>query len=679
MYSASKTIIPFIFIAISITFLLLFFSVLSFNNGALVPNVASAVVHQLIGSAVASSFETVFNTLFALIVWIPVFISALFVMMTGKLFDFLIDQTIVNFSYYFQEYFDASITIAWEVFRDIGNIVMIAIFIFIAFAVILNSETYGLKKFGVRILIIAVLINFSLFFTKVVIDISNIIASQFRQEISRTVNLPANESISGVFLQKAGLSNSITGALTNSASNTLGAAFSENGGLWSYTILSILFLTISGSVLLFGSILLFTRFITFLLLMVVSPLAFVAYMTPSLDSYWTKWWNLLLKNALFAPLFLLLLWTSIIIIGGLDGKTDIYLLATNKDGSFFNIEAYFNVGVVIGLLYASTKIASSLSIAGANFAKTIGLKGFSGALRASGLGVAAGVAGRVGRSTIGRGATNLSESKFLRQNADSRNPLKSITSRLALNASKKAADTSFDIRDSKSLAKSLKSAGVNLGTGVGNYDKMIDTEARYQNYAKEADKQPPKETPPQTRGSDQATIQPPQQENSTSGEAKGDPPVSNIQSTPSNDSVVTSDNTPHKAADTADSRGKQNEIEGAGDAIGRTAQKINEEQRRKNSLENISIHNVGNVSPDQTTVNQPRIPSLAREDDAKPVEEKKKSLLRRLGRSQRTQERIDKRAKKLAGKTNEEMMLEKILKKTETTEESVSRLKDNKT
>ncbi|QSH39190.1 hypothetical protein JXR01_02690 [Candidatus Kaiserbacteria bacterium] len=620
------------------------------------------------------------------------YILAVFITLTGGLlamvgtgFDLVLFYTIVDFSETFK-IFEPGVNAAWAGFRDVANIIMIAMFVFVAFAVILDIPAYGLKKFGVRILVVAVLINFSLFFTKAIIDVSNITAIQFRKAISVSDTDGNTAGITTIFMQKTGVVDWTYGSAREALNQVQAGEESGVGNAILYTVITMIFFLALTIVMLYGLILMVTRIVMFLVLMLTSSAAFAAYMIPGGNKWWDKWWSHLIQNALFAPVFMIMLWGTVQIIGGINsgssGNNFSGLVGENSNSWIY----IFNMMVVIGLLYASTQVANNLSIGGAKFAGNMSKGGFRKLLSGSlalplGLaGGAFGLAGRAGRGTVGRAGTALSENEFLRRNAGSRNPLRNIPSRLALNASKKAADTSFDIRDSKSLANSLKSAGVNLGTGVGNYDKMIDAEAKYQNDAKKAGKttveDTSKQTPPQTQGPDQTTVQPPQSTNDNAEEAKGTAPVSNIQSTPSNDNTVTNDNSPSKATDTADSRGKQNEIEGAGQDIGKTAQRINEEQARRNPLNNISVNNVGNTSPDQTTVNQPRIPSLASEDGTKPAEEKKKGLLKRM--REKTQERIDARANKLAGKTDEEKMLEKILKKTESTEDSISGLKDNK-
>src|SRR3989344_4382648 len=69
----------------------------------------------------------------------------------------------------------------WVVFRDVANMLFIFILLYIAIATILNvADT---KKMLTTVIVTALLVNFSLFLTKVVVDASNIVALAFYNKI----------------------------------------------------------------------------------------------------------------------------------------------------------------------------------------------------------------------------------------------------------------------------------------------------------------------------------------------------------------------------------------------------------------------------------------------------------------------------------------------------------------
>ena len=78
---------------------------------------------------------------------------------------------------------------AWTVVRDISNIFFLLILLYVGVQTILGLG-HGTKKIIAQVVIMALLINFSMFFTKIVIDASNILALVFynKIDVSTSVN-----------------------------------------------------------------------------------------------------------------------------------------------------------------------------------------------------------------------------------------------------------------------------------------------------------------------------------------------------------------------------------------------------------------------------------------------------------------------------------------------------------
>jgi hypothetical protein len=75
------------------------------------------------------------------------------------------------------------ITIGWEITRDIANIFFIFILLIIAIATILRLESYGAKQLLAKLIIVALLVNFSLVIAFAVVDAANILALTFIKRI----------------------------------------------------------------------------------------------------------------------------------------------------------------------------------------------------------------------------------------------------------------------------------------------------------------------------------------------------------------------------------------------------------------------------------------------------------------------------------------------------------------
>ena len=114
----------------------------------------------------------------AAIALVFVSLSSLILSIAALLFNWLVDHTIIQFGTTYTDAVKKAVETAWTAFRDIANILIIGIFTFIAISIILGLKEYGQKKMIAHVLIIAVLINFSLLFTKMIIDGSNYTATQ---------------------------------------------------------------------------------------------------------------------------------------------------------------------------------------------------------------------------------------------------------------------------------------------------------------------------------------------------------------------------------------------------------------------------------------------------------------------------------------------------------------------
>jgi hypothetical protein len=74
----------------------------------------------------------------------------------------------------------------WVSVRDIANMGFIFILIYIAVTIMLKAETGDTMKMLAKVIVVALLINFSFFFVRVVIDVGNIVAVNFYNAIAST-------------------------------------------------------------------------------------------------------------------------------------------------------------------------------------------------------------------------------------------------------------------------------------------------------------------------------------------------------------------------------------------------------------------------------------------------------------------------------------------------------------
>lgn len=316
---------------------------------------------------------------------------------------------------------NAMLAVGWKTTRDFANMFFIFIILYIAITTILQLSSYGSKSLLIKVIIVALLINFSLMITRVVIDASHVLAWEFYNKIGDTeesqfvvdepaieINLngldkiaPQKRNLSAVFMsgfdpQKMTLGGKGYGEMLQMASE--GGFFSV---VWQiiviYVLASVLNL-VAAFILFAGAVLFIIRIVVLWFVMILAPLAFVGMILPGKMAGFAKtWWDKLFSQAFFAPAFLFLF----------------YLVATLIRSDFVQnvIKAADNSPVtkVVGIDFGSTIIIifhfiiiGGLTIGCLIIAQTMGAHG-AGMVIGWGKklqGAAQGYAGRIGMAPL---------------------------------------------------------------------------------------------------------------------------------------------------------------------------------------------------------------------------------------------------------------------------------------
>jgi hypothetical protein len=424
-----------------------------------------------------------------------IYISTWVLTISGILFNTLVDHTIVDFSkFLYSDPVRIAVETAWTAFRDISNIVIIGMFVFVAISIILGSDTFGQRKLVAKIIVIAVLINFSLLFTKIIIDFSNFAALQFHNAAqfqagtqsatsggSAATSQFAQKGIAGAFINYMG----VTGfSNSKEAIKRVAEANDSSAIALLHGIVSSIFLLAAAVVLFYGSFLLASRGILLIFLLLTSSIAFATYLIPisvvNSKFGWSAWWSALLKSAVFAPLLMIFLWISLAVGQALKAQTGTLgdLMSNPTKGA--NMEALFSYIIVLGLLFISFKIASSFStgIAGFNYAAM---------LPAGIAGAGAQLLGGAARHTVGRLGYMAGEAL----QAQAKDPGRSLRSRelfdFAAKPFKAVAKQDFNalrntvgsaIADTAKMKRDTLTGGSKpIGGFVGERDKMLQKDA----------------------------------------------------------------------------------------------------------------------------------------------------------------------------------------------------------
>lgn len=388
------------------------------------------------------------------IMYLPLSLSyVLYILTAGvlTLSGYLFDATLtlsIDKSFILKPFVDTT----WVVIRDFSNMAFIFVLLFAGIQTILGIG--GWQKTIRNVIIIALLINFSLFFTKVVIDAGNVLAVGVYNSIgvvktdkahtASVTNGVKERDISSVLVTAFGPQTFLSApAKTKSAS--LGVAIFVIGAVVNILV----------AFAFFRVALLFTgRIIGFWFLMIISPFAFISMTFPK-GNVFDEWLKNLLGLSFVAPVFLFFLYLIMKVLA--EGRLFETLVSPASGGGAFSFDVFFVPVVMVIFIYIALEKAVSFSKSMAGGFGDIGSK-----ITSTALGLAAGGAGFAAQKTIGRAAMYaVGTDKFKTLAA------KSPLGRVAYSLTDKTAGATFDVRNAP--------MGDKLGLGKGGSGSFVKT------------------------------------------------------------------------------------------------------------------------------------------------------------------------------------------------------------
>ncbi len=261
-----------------------------------------------------------------------------------------------------------------------------------------------MRRSLIRLVGAGLLVNFSLFITKAIIDVSNVVAVQIFNLFAKYGGVSATDGwgdlgyygVSGAFMNLLGvLSLTSSWDILKEMSFTIGIV---------YSFVSALFLLIAAATFGIGAFMILARFIALVYYMVLSPIMFLGWVLPHFSQYSKQWWSGFLRYSFFAPAYLFTLYLGFIMferfrsVAPIDGtlgtilSTD-YIPVAGGGGGPAYIIMIFCFG--IGVMYAAAILAQKMSIAGSDSALTFMNK------------IKGGLQGMAYRNTVGWGASKV--------------------------------------------------------------------------------------------------------------------------------------------------------------------------------------------------------------------------------------------------------------------------------
>ena len=202
----------------------------------------------------------------------------------------------------------AGIYNAWVVMRNIANVAFVIAFLIIIFSQLtsMGVSNYGVKKLLPRLVIAAILVNVSFWICAIGVDLSNILGSSMVQIFeSIQVSIPNETSTGGNFSFLAdgnGWMSLVGGVLAG----TIAA-----GAIYYVGLSALIPALLAALVAILTVFLVLTlRQALIVLLIVIAPLAFVAYLLPNTEGWFSKWRKLLMTLLLMYPIIALIFGAS---------------------------------------------------------------------------------------------------------------------------------------------------------------------------------------------------------------------------------------------------------------------------------------------------------------------------------------------------------------------------------
>jgi hypothetical protein len=294
----------------------------------------------------------------------------------------------------------AAVTSGWSIVRDVCNLFFIIILLVIAFSTILRVGGYTIKSTLPKLLMMAVLINFSKMICGLIIDAAQLIMLTFLA--------PLNTLSDWGFTNMFGVPDTVSFASGNVEASPF--------NVFASYVLGLIMILIAAVVLVVFVGVLVMRIVMLWIYVTISPLAYFLSTFPQGAGYAKKWWGDFTENVIIGPLLAFFLWLAFVSVGSSNKIEGLPDDISSPEGltaaaNFESLSRFvISIGMLIGGLMISQSMAGSTGkFAGAGLAKINAGAGWAkkkttGAILAGGAAVAGvGLAtGKVALGTVDR-------------------------------------------------------------------------------------------------------------------------------------------------------------------------------------------------------------------------------------------------------------------------------------
>lgn len=279
----------------------------------------------------------------------------------GTLFDYSLELSI-NSAQFLGEL--GVVEIAWSFIRDILNMTFIFILLWTSVQILLgNDAKYNAKKVLINVVIVAILMNFSLFGAKLMVDGSNIVTLKIYEAMkSGGVKGGPSASISQRVMTAVGMTTLYNITDVFSTSNTVGdnACKDTSSAIILISVMGSIFLIILCLALVLAGILFLIRLVNIIILFIKSPLFVWGFVLPgseTMKGLKNKWWKEMMHVLTFPIMYMFWMFIAVLVFtklgeantqsstGGLLG-----LICNSAKGDGFKIESSISIVAVFAIV-----------------------------------------------------------------------------------------------------------------------------------------------------------------------------------------------------------------------------------------------------------------------------------------------------------------------------------------
>lgn len=196
---------------------------------------------------------------------------------------------------------------AWSTFRNIGNILFVIALLFVIFSQVtgIGIDNYGIKRILPKLIVTAIIVNFSYIICGLLVDLSNIIGDSIKNILENVEFTAGDKPSDGLgpvgiitFLVTA-----ISAGSAAAAGVTVAGSVIAGGGLLTILVPILTFLASAVIAGFFAMLMLGVRQALVIIMIVISPIAFVLYAIPNTNPLFKKWFALFRGLLMLYPVY----------------------------------------------------------------------------------------------------------------------------------------------------------------------------------------------------------------------------------------------------------------------------------------------------------------------------------------------------------------------------------------